>query len=111
MKTLRELIESPGFAVYQESTLGNDLFINDPDRANRIHEAAADGCDGSTHAEHIQDWRDYLASLRVFDPEFDFDYERAPGMIDQVDVDTITEEIDACEAHHEVAGTLHDQCS
>lgn len=33
-------------------------FINEPDRAARCHDAAEYGCDGKTHAEVIEDWRD-----------------------------------------------------
>lgn len=58
--TLEAMIRSNDFEYFMESKLGNDLFINDPDRANRIHEAAKDGCNGSTHQEIIEDWRDYL---------------------------------------------------
>ena len=58
--TLNTIIRSDDFASFIESKLGNDLFINDPDRTNRIHEAAKHGCDGSTHQEVIEDWRDYL---------------------------------------------------
>lgn len=34
-------------------------FINEPDRAARCHEAAADGCDGSYHYEVIDDFREF----------------------------------------------------
>jgi len=50
-------IRSEYFAQWTESNLGNQLFISDPERADRIHEYAKDGLDGSTHAEHIEDWR------------------------------------------------------
>lgn len=33
-------------------------FINKPERAARVHDAAEFGCDGKTHAEVINDWRD-----------------------------------------------------
>lgn len=33
-------------------------FINEPDRAARCRDAAEHGCDGKTHAEVIEDWRD-----------------------------------------------------
>ncbi len=32
-------------------------FWNEPDRAARCYDAAAEGCDGKTHAEVIADWR------------------------------------------------------
>lgn len=33
-------------------------FINEPDRASRVADAAELGCDGKTHAEVIEDWRE-----------------------------------------------------
>src|SRR4030095_10743784 len=33
-------------------------FINEPERADRCHNAAEYGCDGKTHSEVIEDWRD-----------------------------------------------------
>ena len=57
---LNEMLESRDWQDYESDLLGNDLFINDPDRADRIHEAAGFGGDGSTHGEHLQDWRDYV---------------------------------------------------
>jgi hypothetical protein len=33
-------------------------FINEPERASRCSDAAEHGCDGKTHAEVIDDWRD-----------------------------------------------------
>ena len=33
-------------------------FWNEPERAARVYDAAAEGCDGKTHAEVIGDWRD-----------------------------------------------------
>lgn len=63
--TTSELVQHEGqeFYNWQANRLGNELFISDPDRANRIHEAAEDGADGSTHREHIQDFRDYAEKL------------------------------------------------
>lgn len=51
------------FYQWQANKLGNDLFINDPDRASRIYDAAEDGCDGSTHAENIADFYEYADEL------------------------------------------------
>ncbi len=33
-------------------------FINEPSRAARCYDAAAEGCDGKNHSEVIDDWRD-----------------------------------------------------
>lgn len=93
IETLRDLYSSPGFQSFIADKLGNDLFINDPDRADRIHAAAENGCDGSTHAEVIEDWQEYL------------------NLLDEEEADhrAIQEEIDACEEYHKNAGTLYDE--
>ena len=49
--------ESNNFYTWQ-SEKAND-FINEPDRAARCHDAAADGCDGSYTHEVIDDFREY----------------------------------------------------
>lgn len=90
---LGELWRSQEFQIFTESKLGNDLFINDPERANRIHDAAEHGCDGSTHAEHIEDWQEFL------------DDSELPDEIKE----SIQKEIDACEAWHAANGSLHTQ--
>lgn len=46
-------------AYYNWSARNSEDFINCPDRAARCYDAAADGCDGSTHAENIDDFREY----------------------------------------------------
>lgn len=88
---LDELTRSRGFESFISDRLGNQLFIDDPERAARIYKYAASGSDGSTHAEHIQDWRDYLDLLDLPDET----------------KEAITAEIDKCEAWHEAAGTLN----
>ena len=97
--TLNTMIRSDDFAYFIESKLGNDLFISDPDRANRIHEAAKHGCDGSTHQEVIDDWRDYLNWATD-----------SLGLCNRV-TNAIEIEIDAVEAWHEKNGSLNQQGS
>lgn len=109
--TVDALLNSPGWEYFESDRLGNDLFISDPERAGRIHAAAEDGCDGSTHAEHIQDWRDYAEQLRE-------DYERHAWNMESEEeaeafeaeletrADALAEAIDACEAWHEANGSL-----
>jgi len=113
--TLRELLNSDGFQRFQESKLGNDLFIDDPDRADRIHEAAEHGCDGSTHAEHIDDWREYLSYLRSEvcreSCKLDDKEEDAAEAIINAWHDSISAEIDACEKWHSENGSLENQGS
>ena len=96
---LSRFIRCRYFESWQESRLGNDLFITDQDRASRIHDAAEHGCDGSTHAEIIQDWRDawsdYLRDRRG----------NYTPLIDRA----ISLAVDDVETFHERQGTLHQQ--
>jgi hypothetical protein len=39
----------------------SDGWIEDPERMERCERAAENGGDGSTHAEHMQDWREAFA--------------------------------------------------
>lgn len=94
MTTLHELTNSREFDSYISDRLGNDLFINDPERADRIHEAAKHGSDGSTHAEHIGDWRDFLTTIDLPD----------------ADREAIETEINACEEWHKANGSLDTTC-
>lgn len=91
--TINEMLNTPEYDAYISDKLGNDLFISDPDRADRIHEAAENGSDGSTHAEHIEDWRDFLNY-----------YERLPERCK----DYLRAEIDQVEKWHEEHGTLYE---
>jgi hypothetical protein len=50
------LIRSDEVMVLQEER--DRDWINEPERAGRCHAAADHGCDGKTHAEVIDDWRD-----------------------------------------------------
>jgi hypothetical protein len=45
-----------------QSQKAND-FINEPERAARCYDAAADGCDGSYHWEVIEDFREFGSEL------------------------------------------------
>jgi hypothetical protein len=99
---LPEMYNSREYESFISDKLGNDLFINDPDRAERIHDAAEDGVDGSTHQERIDDWRDFLNTLKIIDPED----ETSKGDITQQVYDSITVEIDACEEWHLKNGSL-----
>ena len=84
---------------YQSSRFGSssDDWISDPERADRCHEAAKHGCDGSTHGERIQDWRECLAN------EFDKLTEQTRA--------TIEKQIDECEQWHIDNGSIDQQLS
>lgn len=112
-KTLSEMYNSSEYEWFISDKLGNDLFINDPERAERLHDAAEFGTDGSTHAETIEDWRDFLNTLKVFDPEFDMDEDDDITKLDlsRYDIlletkETIEKEIASCEEWHEKNGSL-----
>lgn len=62
--TITEMLQSQDFQAFRESILGSDLWFENPERAQRINEAAENGSDGSTHAETLQDWREYLSRFR-----------------------------------------------
>lgn len=100
---LNSMLRSRAFESFQSDLLRNDLFLSDPERAERIHEYAESGSDGSTHAERIDDWREFLRSLKVIDAEFPDD----GGDISQDVYDAIESEIDDCEQWHEKNGSLH----
>ena len=104
------------FYNWQGERLGNDLFINDPERAERIHDAAEDGADGSTHAEHIDDFRDYAKEIygEVRSAIFhgDIPSDKAVDVLDAM-IDRREERLEAVldrlEAWHEKNGTLWQQ--
>jgi hypothetical protein len=76
---------------------------DDRDRHDRCWEAAEDGADGMTHAEHINDWRralpEYVRSMRR-----GYRYE-APNRL----MDAVRAEIDAVEAWHLANGSLYQE--
>lgn len=92
IKTLDDLLNSED---YQNSCFGSssDGWSNDADRMERVEEAAKFGGDGSTHGEHIQDWRDTLGWL---------------GLDDEVK-ESISKEIDATEKWHVDNGSIDEQ--
>jgi cell wall assembly regulator SMI1 len=101
-ETIDELLNHPKWDGFIGSKLGNDLFINDPERAERIHEAAEYGSDGSTHYEIIEDWREFADMLFRSLP-WDEREELEPSS------DVLHLAINQCEEWHEKNGTLHKQ--
>ena len=61
---LSSMIRSREYDSFIADKLGNDLFISDPERADRIFKYAEDGANGSTPFEEISDWREFLDSIR-----------------------------------------------
>lgn len=72
-------------------------FINESERASRVADAAEEGCDGKTHAEVIQDWRNafsyWLRGRRSFNS-----YDRFEA--------AVSAHFDAVEEWHEKNGSL-----
>lgn len=93
--TLKDMIDSTEFRAFIADKLGNNLFINDPERAERIEEQAEHGLNGSYHSEIIEDWREFLNIIRL------------PKKVKQ----NIEKEIDICEKFHENNGTLYTLCN
>jgi hypothetical protein len=111
IESLDDMVNSREYQAYLSDKLGNDLFINDPDRADRIHNAAENGDDGSTHREVIEDQREFLDMLVVLDPE-DFDQEendRNSYDITQEVYDRISKELDEVEQWHVDHKTIDNQ--
>lgn len=102
-ETIKEIINAPDFYPFPRSS---DEWINDPERMARVTDAAEHGTDGSTHAEIIQDWRDYAAAA----------YDDARRMAEEDELDELDRleaeleaELDALEAYHEQNGTLYQE--
>ena len=103
-RTLRELYSHPAFQPFGSSS---DDWLHDQERMERCHEAAEDGAEGSTHAEVMQDWREFLSRLEDEANRKAWAHDRVSAEIERR-VTAINEEIDACEAWHEEAGSLHE---
>lgn len=72
------------------------LAFRDPERYNRILEAATDGADGSTHGERIED-------IRAAVDDYARDEKLAPYNLEALRV-----ELDELELWHDRAGTLNE---
>ena len=110
MKTLSDLIQSDAFQMFQSDKSGNDLFINDPERAERIYDAASEGGDGSTHYENIEDMREFLDRLSIFDPDYEEPEAEKDFDIHFFDYANIAKEIDDLEKWHIENGSIDKVC-
>ncbi len=90
--TLNDMLNSDAYQRWESVRLGNDLFINDPERAARIYEYAEEGLNGSTHDEVLQDWRDYIADANL------------PDVVKE----SLLAEVDAAEQWHIDNGSITD---
>ncbi len=98
---------------YTWSAENQNDFINCADRAARCHDAAEHGRDGSTHAEHIDDFREYgkelLRRLRKEIGDALDDDEAASNDFDACEV-SYNIYCDDLEKWHEMHETLNEQC-
>lgn len=105
-KTLKEMYDSDGYQRYLDTILGNDLYISNPERANRLNDCAKDGLNGSTYGEIIGDWQSYLNNVNVFDPDLHDAEDIAKYDITTDIRDSIQREIDDRYNYFLAAGTL-----
>jgi hypothetical protein len=108
-QTLRDMYSSREYEMFISDKLGNDLSINDPERAERIHEAASFGTNGSTHAETIEDWREFLDLQKTYNPEWHEPEEKMACDLLPEQFEKITQEIDKCEKWHIDYDTINNQ--
>ena len=109
IQNLDDLIASNFFDCFRGDKLGNNLSLSHPERADRISEAASEGSDGSTHAEHIDDWRECnsLAEREIYAPMFDeLGFGEAASDLAAALANCIGMEIDEREQFHAKQGTL-----
>jgi hypothetical protein len=98
-------------------------FTNDPDRAARCHEAAADGCDGSYTYEVIEDFREFgegllkeswlLIEHELFsmdEEDYGTAYEAAEQAFEECRA-AFEKDVCRCEEWHDKNGTLYSQGS
>lgn len=109
--TVRALLDHPRWDGWISDRLGNDLFLSDPDRASRCHDAAEHGEDGSTNAEVIEDWREFGQMLRddAAREVWRMDGEEADAAEAALETawEALQADIDRAEAWHEANGSLH----
>ena len=113
-QTLSEMVNTESYCGWVGDKLVNDLFINDPDRARRIYDCAESGCDGSTHAEVIDDEQKYLDDMietyDLDDGSPDDLWNAGNGsVIFKTTYDRISKDIEDVRVWHDKAGTLYNQ--
>ncbi len=113
ISNLNEMLNSEEFQAYQSDTLFNiqhHILNTDVDVDNMI-EANEMGLFGLTHQHFIDSWREYLDTLRIFDPEFDDLEGYLDGEYDLHDsvLQSILKEIDKCEQYHIAQNTINQE--
>lgn len=65
--SIDKLVNSANFNMsYGTDSWLQNMILDNPDRFNRIQNAAYDGYDGSTHREYLEDIREYIDDIFVF---------------------------------------------
>lgn len=103
-QSLGELKDHPEFQPFG----ANDDWVNEPERMERVWEAAEHGAEGSTHAEILGDWCEFLHRLRHEALGVALNHDRVSAEIERR-ADSIYAEIEACEEWHAERGTLEEQ--
>ena len=96
-------------AVEQLTSERDGDFINEPERAARVHDVAEFGADGKTHADVIKDWRDafdtqYFSLMRERERK-NFMKDIEPRMPERF-IAAVNAYFDEVEAWHEKNGSL-----
>jgi hypothetical protein len=79
-----------------------ELLLSDPERANRMYDAAENGADGSTHQEVINDWRDaFRAFIR--------DRRTGSGNDPERFMAAVEAHFDSVEEWHQTNGSLYQE--
>jgi len=72
-RTIEELTGCDGYDMWRDSHTGNDMWMSNPERKERIEREASEGGEGSTHREILEDWREYLDIIEHMPESFKID--------------------------------------
>ena len=101
-QNLSDLLASEDYQNFVNEKTGNELYLYDADRKARLDEYATEGSDGSTHAESIEDMRDFVNNVYSDSCSID-DVE-----LKDKHIESIEQEITDCEEWHDKNGSLFD---
>jgi len=109
---LSQMLESEEFQAYQSNTILNiqyHIVNNTGVDVDQMIINNSVGNFGLSHQDFIENWRDFLNSLNVFDPEVDElgDYLGGKYDLHQSVYNTIMTEIENCENWHIKNGSIN----
>lgn len=105
--TLHDMLASPQWEAYNESIQSN-MAVNDPGRYARCMKAAEQGMDGSTHQEVLTDQLEFLDSITLWDPQYDFLEDTWGNKLLASSYHSLVKQLDDMQEHHSRMGTLDD---